>query len=138
MSAPVEFVCRNRKRRFGCKVVAEMDAEVGFAEVCGNAEIAISNRWNHSENDLAEVLAEVCGKGVANPLISLSAEVRRNSNKGRRRAPPRSLRFAAPPVVGQIVPNSYFEIDDADVGILMSETRLPTVIPYGLLFRMLP
>lgn len=93
-------------------------AEVYPAEVGGKAEMDTLSRWNYCRNDLAEVSAEVGGSPYAKSLISLMAEVWRKSNKEWRRASPASLRFAAPPIVGQIVPISYFEIDEIDLGIL--------------------
>jgi hypothetical protein len=132
MSGLVEFVCRNRERCFVRKIVAEMHAEVVLAELCGNAEMNTVNLWNRSENSLAEVFAEVCGNGVANPLISLSAEVSLALYGNRRRASPASLRFAAIPPVGRCIPNSYFEIGYMDVGLVRKTKRPPSrSIPLG-------
>lgn len=67
----------------------EVRPEVVLAEVPGNAEMHMLTHWNNYENTLAEVVAEVRGSTLANPLISLSPEVRRKSYKGA--APLRAL-----------------------------------------------
>lgn len=109
-AAATNTVCQNVKACFGRKSVAEVYAEVCFAEVCGNAEMHTVSYWNHSRNNFAEVYAEVCGSGVAKSLISLDAEVSSLLHSSRRRASPAPLRFAALTYdVDHSGPNSYVE-----------------------------
>ena len=110
MAAAKANVCRNAEDGTrGAQWLAEVYAEVVHAEVCGNADRCHVTAWNHSGKVFAEVIAEVCGKGGANPLISLGAEVPPALYKGRRQASPASLRSAALPCIDVAVFETSYE-----------------------------
>jgi len=118
MLVEIKDVCRETVHQFGREIVAEIGAEMNFAEVCGNAEMDPVTHCKHDENELAEVVAEVCGNGMANPLISFDAEMRSSLDGNRRRASPASLRFAALISIAFSDPNSSDVFRQNEMGSL--------------------